>query len=85
MHNIDRIRLSNHPDPRMRAAAADAARLRSELWGLVLSRAFRAVLSAMKLSFRAATGRLGLSPGCREGRMAADDLSVTPRTPGCSA
>jgi len=63
MHHIDRIRLSNHPDPRMRAAAADAARLRSELAGRVLSRAFRRVLSAVKLSFRVATGRLGLSPG----------------------
>jgi len=83
MHHIDRIRLSNHPDPRMRTAAADAARLRSELAGLVLSRAFRSVLSAVKQSFRAATGRFGLSPGRSDGRSGMHDPWGAPRTEGC--
>jgi len=41
MTHIDQIRLASHPDPRMRAAAAEASRLRSELWRTVLGRAMR--------------------------------------------
>jgi hypothetical protein len=83
MHHIDRIRLSNHPDPRMRAAAADAARLRSELAGRVLRRAFRSVLSSVKLSFRAATGRLGRSPGGSDFSTGMRESWGAPRTEGC--
>ncbi|MEI4232521.1 hypothetical protein [Roseovarius sp. D22-M7] len=83
MHHIDRIRLLNHPDPRMRAAAADAARLRSELWRLVLSRAFSAVQKAVRALLRAAGRRLGPSTECRESHTAMGGLWPKPRTEGC--
>ncbi|MEQ8901845.1 MAG: hypothetical protein RID11_19260 [Roseovarius sp.] len=41
MTHIDQIRLASHPDPRMRAAAAEASRLRSDMWRTVLGRAMR--------------------------------------------
>jgi len=83
MHHIDRIRLSNHPDPRMRAAAADAARLRSDLWGFALTRALRGVFTATTVPLRAAARRLGLSPGCSRGSTATGDPWIAPRMEGC--
>ena len=83
MHHIDRIRLSNHPDPRMRAAAADAARLRSAFWGFALTRALRGVFTATTVPLRAAARRLGLSPGCPRGSTATGDLRIARRMEGC--
>jgi len=62
MHHIDHIRLSNHPDPRMRAAAARAPHLRAE--------AFRATFGQIVAGARRAARWLPRSV-LRQGRVSA--------------
>lgn len=47
MLNIDEIRLSGHPDPRMQEAAAQARQIRSRLWVIVLRRSLRGAVTAL--------------------------------------
>jgi len=76
MTHIDQIRLASHPDPRMRAAAVEASRLRSELWRAILGR----FMSALGRLWHATTHRI-VRPARR--RTVGAHMSLTARTGGC--
>jgi hypothetical protein len=80
MTHIDQIRLASHPDPRMRAAAAEASRLRSELWRTVLGRAMRGCGIALGWLWNATLNRVA-RPILR--RTADAHISLSGRTGGC--
>lgn len=80
MTHIDQIRLASHPDPRMRAAAAEASRRRTELWRAVLGGSMRGLMIALRWLWHATTNRI-VRPVRR--RTVGAHMSLIARTGGC--
>jgi len=64
MLHIDQIRLANHPDPRFRAAAAEAKQIRAEVWRSLFRRAATHIGNATGWPRKQANGRSGRTRKC---------------------
>ncbi|MGI3211026.1 hypothetical protein ACROSR_07925 [Roseovarius tibetensis] len=64
MYHIDEIRLSTHPDARLRAAAADAKQIRAEFWRSLFRQAATRIRNAAGLPRKQANGRSDRTQNC---------------------
>ena len=80
MNRIDEVRLARHRDPRLRAAAVQASRLRADLWRTVLRASTRGLMIAAAWIGRAATRRVA---GPARHRAGGTRRSLTTRLGGC--
>ena len=83
MLNIDQIRLSGHPDPRMREVAAQARQIRSRLWAIVLRRSLRGAVTALHWIWCTAADRLARPRQSAHDGPDTKSLAVTPRIGSC--